>query len=100
MYMLKAKEIIIFLPGDGEKEVFKDVEFQSNPEAGLLAIFKKDWKESFMFSGLSFKIEMDEKDAKESYDMAQKAHLMSKDQMKMMLERETGPTDRFSSSFG
>ena len=42
MYMLKAKEIIIFLPGDGEKEVFKDVEFQSNPEAGLLAIFKKD----------------------------------------------------------
>ena len=43
---------------------------------------------------------MSEKDAKESYDMAQKAHLMSKDQMKMMLERETGPTDRFSSSFG
>ena len=27
--MLKAKEIIIFLPGDGEKEVFKNVEFQS-----------------------------------------------------------------------
>ena len=48
--MLKAKEIIIFLPGDGEKEVFKDVEFQSNPEAGLLAIFKNDGKESFMFS--------------------------------------------------
>ena len=81
--MLKAKEIIIFLPGEGEKEVFKN-----------------DGKESVIFSGLSFKIEMDEKDAKESYDMAQKAHLMSKDQMKMMLERETGPTDRFSSSFG
>ena len=87
--MLKAKEIIIFLPGDGEKEVFKDVEFQSNPEAGLLAIFKNDGKESIMFSGHSFKIEM-----------AEKAHLMSKDQMKMMLDRETGPTDRFSSSFG
>ena len=98
--MLKAKEIIIFLPGDGEKEIFKDVEFQSNPEAGLLAIFKDDGKESIMFSGHSYKIEMSEKDAKESYDMAQKAHLMSKDQMKMMLERETGPTDRFSSSFG
>ena len=49
--MLKAKEIIIFLPGDGEKEVFKDVEFQSNPEAGLLAIFKNNGKESIMFSG-------------------------------------------------
>ena len=59
------KEIIIFPPGDGEKEVFKDVEFQSNPEAGLLAIFKNDGKESFMFSGHSFKIEMAEKDAKE-----------------------------------
>ena len=98
--MLKAKEVIIFLPGEGEKEVFKNVEFQSNPEAGLLAIYKNDGKESIMFSGLSFRIEMDEKDAKESYDMAQKAHLMSKDQMKMMLERETGPTDKFSSSFG
>ena len=53
-----------------------------------------------MFSGHSYRIEMAEKDAKESYDMAEKAHLMSKDQMKMMLERETGPTDRFSSSFG
>ena len=98
--MLKAKEIHIYLPGDGEKEVFKDVEFQSNPEAGLLAIFKNNGKESIMFSGHSYRIEMAEKDAKESYDMAEKAHLMSKDQMKMMLERETGPTDRFSSSFG
>ena len=43
--MLKAKEIIIFLPGEGEKEVFKNVEFQSNPEAGLLAIFKNNGKE-------------------------------------------------------
>jgi len=98
--MLKAKEITIFLPGEGEKEIFKNVEFQSNPEAGLLAIFEKEGKESLMFSGLSFKIEMAEKDAKESYEMAQKAHSMSKEQMKMMLERETGPTDRFSSSFG
>ena len=56
--MLKAKEIIIFLPGDGEKEVFKDVEFQSNPEAGLLAIFKNNGKESIMFSGHSYRIEM------------------------------------------
>ena len=39
-------------------------------------------------------------DSKEAYEMAQKAHSMSKEQMKMMLERETGPTDRFSSSFG
>tara|TARA_B110001454_G_scaffold189220_1_gene187701 strand:- start:977 stop:1273 length:297 start_codon:yes stop_codon:yes gene_type:complete len=98
--MLKAKEITIFLPGEGEKEIFKNVEFQSNPEAGLLAIFKKNGDESLMFAGLSFKIEMAKKDSKESYDMAQKAHLMSKEQMKMMLERETGPTDRFSSSFG
>jgi hypothetical protein len=98
--MLKAKEITIFLPGEGEKEIFKNVEFQSNPEAGLLAIFKKNGEESLMFSGLSFKIEMAKKDSKESYDIAQKAHLMSKEQMKMMLERETGPTDRFSSSFG
>ena len=51
-------------------------------------------------AGLSFKVEMEEKDAKESYDLAQKAHSMSKEQMKMMLERETGPSDRFSSSFG
>ncbi|SVC69068.1 uncharacterized protein METZ01_LOCUS321922 [marine metagenome] len=98
--MLKAKEITIFLPGEGEKEIFKNVEFQSNPEARLLAIFKKNGEESLMFSGLSFKIEMAKKDSKESYDIAQKAHLMSKEQMKMMLERETGPTDRFSSSFG
>jgi hypothetical protein len=53
-----------------------------------------------MFSGLSFHVEMEENDAKESYEMAQKAHSMSKEQMKMMLERETGPSDRFSSSFG
>ncbi len=53
-----------------------------------------------MFSGLSFKVEMEESDAKESYDIAQKAHSMSKEQMKMMLERENGPSDRFSSSFG
>ena len=53
-----------------------------------------------MFSGLSFHVEMSKKDAKESYEMAQKAHSMSKEQMKMMLERETGPSDRFSSSFG
>jgi hypothetical protein len=43
---------------------------------------------------------MKESDAKESYDIAQKAHSISKEQMKMMLERENGPSDRFSSSFG
>jgi hypothetical protein len=53
-----------------------------------------------MFSGLSFQIEMHEDDSKEAYEMGQKAHSMSKEQMKTMLERETGPTDRFSSSFG
>ena len=88
------------MPTEGETKTYKNVEFQSNPEVGLLAIFSEQGKESFMFSGLSFQIEMDEKDAKESYEMAQKAHSMSKEQMKMMLERETGPTDRFSSSFG
>ena len=88
------------MPTEGETKIYKNVEFQSNPEVGLLAIFSEQGKESFMFSGLSFQIEMDEKDAKESYEMAQKAHSMSKEQMKMMLERETGPTDRFSSSFG
>jgi len=98
--MFKAKKIIVFMPTEGETKTYKNVEFQSNPEVGLLAIFSEQGKESFMFSGLSFQIEMDEKDAKESYEMAQKAHSMSKEQMKMMLERETGPTDRFSSSFG
>ena len=88
------------MPTDGETKTYKNVEFQSNPEVGLLAIFSEQGKESFMFSGLSFQIEMGEKDAKESYEMAQKAHSMSKEQMKMMLERETGPADRFSSSFG
>ena len=98
--MFKAKKIIIFMPTDGETKIYKNVEFQSNPEVGLLAIFPDGGKESIMFSGLNFQIEMDEKDASESYEMAQKAHSMSKEQMKMMLERETGPTDRFSSSFG
>ena len=47
--MLKAKEIIIFLPGEGEKEVFKNVEFQSNPEVNIIAIFPNGGKESIMF---------------------------------------------------
>ena len=88
------------MPVEGETKVFKNVEFQSNPEVNIIAIFPNEGKESIMFSGLSFNVEMEEKDAKESYEMAQKAHSMSKEQMKMMLERETGPSDRFSSSFG
>ena len=88
------------MPVEGETQVFKNVEFQSNPEVNIIAIFPKGGKESVMFSGLSFLVELEENDAKESYEMAQKAHSMSKEQMKMMLERETGPSDRFSSSFG
>ena len=74
--------------------------FILSPEVNLIAIFPNEGKESIMFSGLSFQIEMSEGDSKDSYEMAQKAHSMSKEQMKMMLERETGPSDRFSSSFG
>ena len=98
--MLKAKKITIFMPTEGETEVFDNVEFQSNPEVNILAIFINKGKESIMFSGLSFKVEMEEKDANESYGIAQKAYSMSKEQMKMMLERENGPSDKFSSSFG
>ena len=98
--MFKAKKITIFLPEDGKTQVFENVEFQSSPEVNLISIFSGKGKESIIFSGLSFQVEMSEEDAKDSYEMAQKAHSMSKEQMKMMLERETGPTDRFSSSFG
>ena len=88
------------MPDEGKTKVFENVEFQSSPEVNPIAIFPNEGKESIMFSGLSFQIEMSEEDAKDSYEMAQKAHSMSKEQMKMMLERETGPSDRFSSSFG
>ena len=88
------------MPTEGETQVFENVEFQSNPEVNLISIFQEKGKKSIIFSGLSFQIEMSEEDAKDSYEMAQKAHSMSKEQMKMMLERETGPSDRFSSSFG
>jgi hypothetical protein len=98
--MFKAKKVTIFMPTEGETKVYKDVEFQSHPEMSVISIFAKKGKESIMFSGLSFQIDMHEDDAKEAYEMAQKAHSMSKEQMKMMLERETGPSDRFSSSFG
>ena len=98
--MFKAKKITIFMPEEGKTQVFENVEFQSSPEVNIIAIFPKKGEESIMFSGLSFQIEMSEEDAKESYELAQKAHSMSKEQMKMMLERETGPSDRFSSSFG
>ena len=98
--MFKAKKITIFMPEEGKIKVFENVEFQSSPEVNLIAIFQNEGRESIMFSGLSFQIEMSEEDAKDSYEMAQKAHSMSKEQMKMMLERETGPSDRFSSSFG
>ena len=88
------------MPTEGETQVFENVEFQSNPEVNLLSIFTNNGKNTTMFSGLSFQIEMHEDDSKEAYEMGQKAHYMSKKQMKTMLERETGPTDRFSSSFG
>ena len=98
--MFKAKKVTIFMPTDGETKVYKDVEFQSHPEMSIISIFANKGKESIMFSGLSFQVDMHENDAKEAYEMAQKAHSMSKEQMKMMLDRETGPSDRFSSSFG
>ena len=88
------------MPDEGKTKVFENVEFQSSPEVNLIAIFPERGKESIMFSGLSFQVDMHENDAKEAYEMAQKAHSMSKEQMKMMLDRETGPSDRFSSSFG
>jgi hypothetical protein len=43
---------------------------------------------------------MDKTGAKESFDMAEKAHSVSREQMKQMFEREAGQGDRFSSSFG
>jgi hypothetical protein len=95
--MFRAKKVTVFMPTEGETQVFENVEFQSNPEVNLLSIFTG--KNSTIFSGLSFQIEMHEDDSKEAYEMARKSHSMSKEQMKMMLERETGPTDRFSSSF-
>ena len=98
--MFRAKKITVFMPTEGETQVFEKVEFQSNPEVNLLSIFTSKGKNSTMFSGLSFQIEMHEDDSKEAYEIGQKAHSMSKEQMKTMLERETGPTDRFSSSFG
>ena len=88
------------MPTEGETQVFENVEFQSNPEVNLLSIFTNNGKNTTMFSGLSFQIEMHEDDSKEANEMAQKENSMSKEQMKMMLERETGPPDRFSSSFG
>ncbi|MAP84769.1 MAG: hypothetical protein CMF83_03460 [Candidatus Marinimicrobia bacterium] len=98
--MFKAKKVTVFMPTEGETQVFENVEFQSNPEINLISIFTNKGKNSIMFSGLSFQIDMHEDDSKEAYEMALKAHSMSKEQMKMMLDRETGPTDRFSSSFG
>ena len=98
--MFKAKKVTIFMPTDGETKIYKDVEFQSHPEMSIISIFANKGKESIMFSGLSFQVDMHENDAKEAYEMAQKAHSMSKEQMKMMLDRDTGPSDRFSSSFG
>ena len=46
------------MPEDGKQQIFENVEFQSNPEANVLALFPKKGKESIMFSGLSFQIEM------------------------------------------
>ncbi len=98
--MFKAKKVTVFMPVEGETQVFENVEFQSSPEINLISIFTDKGRKSIMFSGLNFQIDMHEDDSKEAYEMARKAHSMSKEQMKLMLERETGPTDRFSSSFG
>lgn len=59
----------------------KELAMRWNPEIDAkmppkMAIFPNRGKESIMFSGLSFHVEMEEKDAKESYEMAQKAHSM------------------------
>ena len=98
--MFKAKKVTVFMPTEGETQVFENVEFQSNPEINLISIFTNKGKNSIMFSGLSFQIDMHEDDSKAAYEMALKAHSLSKEQMKMILDREPGPTDRFSSSFG
>ncbi len=98
--MFRAKRITVFLPGDGETQVFEKVKFQSNPEVGVLAVFPGEGKEALVFSGLSFRIEMDKDGAKESFEMAEKAHSVSREQMKQMFDRQAGQGDRFSSSFG
>lgn len=97
--MFKAREIQVFMPEDKIEE-FTDVEFQSNPEMGMLMIFPEGGKQSVLYSGMSFKISMDGKVARESYELADKAQQMSMTQMKQMLAREQGPIDAFGSSFG
>ena len=73
----------------GEKiEEFTDVEFQSNPEMELLVLFTKEGERAEIYSGMKYTITMEGKGAKESYEMAQRAHTMSQEQMKMMLDRE------------
>ena len=54
--MFKAKKIIVFMPDEGKTKIYENVEFQSNPEVGLLALFPKDGKESIMYSGLSLSL--------------------------------------------
>ena len=98
--VFRAKKITVFIPGDEKTQVFKDVKFQSNPEVGVLAVFPGEGKEALVFSGLSFCIEMDKPGAKESFEMAEKAHSVSREQMKQMFKREAGQGDSFSSSFG
>ena len=51
------------MPDEGKTKVFENVEFQSSPEVNLIAIFPNEGKESIMFSGLSFQIEMSEEDS-------------------------------------
>ena len=38
--MFRANKITVFLPGDGETQVFEKVKFQSNPEVGVLAVME------------------------------------------------------------
>ncbi|OIR16608.1 MAG: hypothetical protein BEU04_01330 [Marine Group III euryarchaeote CG-Bathy1] len=98
--MFRAKNIKIFMPDCEKIEEFKDVEFQSNPEMELLVIFTNEGEHAEVYSGMKYKIIMEGNGAKESYDMAQRAHTMSQEQMKMMLDREEGTENQFYSGIG
>ena len=98
--MFKAKKIEVFMPDCEKIEKYIDVEFQSNPEMELLVIFTKAGEHAKVYSGMKYKITMEGKGAKESYEMAQRAHTMSQEQMKMMLDREEGTGDQFYSGIG
>ena len=60
--MFKAKRVTVFMPVEGETQVFENVEFQSSPEINLISIFTDKGRKSIMFSGLNFQIDMHEDD--------------------------------------